>query len=223
MYEMSNEHNNAPAVPQAMAIVTNALHADPDYAWSWHCNVAMSALDEGLDHYRANKAAARFMSLLAGVDTSKHPGFPDATDATLKESINDRSERQFMERMASNHEMLTAFSQTIESFTHDYQLLYSTYKSYRDMLAGLIKERDSLRDQVAKPAQDVGLTDEVPAHVAGLLEHRRELDAIEFFESTNRDSHKFKKSVRGTYVNPAVARDWKWFQLGMKHATEDES
>lgn len=151
----------APTVLQAMAIVTDALRADPDYAWSWHCNVAMSALDEGLDHYRANKAAARFMSLLAGVDTSKHPGFPDATDATLKESINDRSERQFMERMASNHEKLTEFSQTVESFTHDYQRLYSTYKSYRDILAGLIKERDSLREQIAKPAQEVA--DTVPS------------------------------------------------------------
>jgi len=73
------------------------------------------------------------------------------------------------------------------------------------------------------PAQEVGLTDGEPAHGAGLLEQRRELDAIEFFESTNRDSYEFKKSVRGIYANPAVARDWKWFQLGMKHATEDES
>lgn len=23
-----------------------------------------------------------------------------------------------------------------------------------------------------------------------------------------------KRSLRGTYVNPAIARDWKWFQLG---------
>ena len=74
-----------------------------------------------------------------------------------------------------------------------------------------------------EPAQEVGLTDGEPAHGAGLLEQRRELDAIEFFESTNRDSCEFKKSVRGIYANPAVARDWKWFQLGMKHATEDES
>jgi len=26
--------------------------------------------------------------------------------------------------------------------------------------------------------------------------------------------HKFRKSRRGTYVNPAVSRDWKWFRLG---------
>ncbi len=39
-----------------------------------------------------------------------------------------------------------------------------------------------------------------------------ELRAI--FERANRDSYKFKRSRRGTYSNPAIARDWKWFLLG---------
>lgn len=34
------------------------------------------------------------------------------------------------------------------------------------------------------------------------------------FEALARDSHDFKRSRKGTYVNPQVARDWKWFQLG---------
>lgn len=35
------------------------------------------------------------------------------------------------------------------------------------------------------------------------------------FEALARDpSFKLRRSRRGTYVNPAVARDWKWFQLG---------
>ena len=82
---------------------------------------------------------------------------------------------------------------------------------------------DNLDDLAAAPTSPLQepVTDDVPAHVEGLLEHRRELDAIEFFESTNRDSHGFRRSVRGTYVNPAVARDWKWFQLGMQHATKE--
>lgn len=63
-------------VPSAMAVVCKALQDDPEYAWSWHCNIAMSAFDEGMGHYAANKAAARFLGLLAGVDTTKHPGFP---------------------------------------------------------------------------------------------------------------------------------------------------
>lgn len=34
------------------------------------------------------------------------------------------------------------------------------------------------------------------------------------FERLENDSSKFARSRKGTYVNPAVARDWKWFQLG---------
>jgi hypothetical protein len=60
-----------------MKVVSEAMLSDPEYAWSWHCNIAMAAFDEGLDHFRANKAAARFLALLVpGLDTSKHRGFP---------------------------------------------------------------------------------------------------------------------------------------------------
>jgi hypothetical protein len=66
-------------LPPAMAIVTKALQEDADYAWAWHCNLAMAAIDEGMEHYAANQAAARFMYSLANVDTTKHPGFPSPT------------------------------------------------------------------------------------------------------------------------------------------------
>lgn len=36
-----------------------------------------------------------------------------------------------------------------------------------------------------------------------------------FFEQANNDSYGFKRSRRGNYVNPAIARDWKWFCLGV--------
>jgi hypothetical protein len=34
------------------------------------------------------------------------------------------------------------------------------------------------------------------------------------FERRAVDSFEFARSKRGVYVNPAVARDWKWFLLG---------
>ena len=34
------------------------------------------------------------------------------------------------------------------------------------------------------------------------------------FESLNRDSYSFRRSRKGNYVNPAIARDWKWFRQG---------
>ena len=42
----------------------------------------------------------------------------------------------------------------------------------------------------------------------------------ECFEALARDSYNFKRSRRDCYVNPAVARDWKWFRLGANTAAQ---
>ena len=47
------------------------LRADSEYAWSWHCNLAMAAYDEGLEHHAANRAAGRFMNSLFRLDTTR--------------------------------------------------------------------------------------------------------------------------------------------------------
>ena len=47
------------------------LHADDEYAWAWHCNLAMAAYDEGLEHHAANRAAGRFMHSLFHIDTTR--------------------------------------------------------------------------------------------------------------------------------------------------------
>lgn len=54
------EHANKTA--KAMASLSEAMLEDPSYAWSWHCNLACCAMDEGLDHESANRAAERFMA-----------------------------------------------------------------------------------------------------------------------------------------------------------------
>lgn len=46
---------------EAMDHLRKAIKEDAAYAWSWHCNIAVCAMDEGLSHERANKAAERFM------------------------------------------------------------------------------------------------------------------------------------------------------------------
>ena len=56
------------SVADAMKIVTDAMRADPDYAWTWHCNIAMAFVDEGGDHGLANHAAARFLRTLADIE-----------------------------------------------------------------------------------------------------------------------------------------------------------
>jgi hypothetical protein len=63
----------------AFETLKQELQADSEYAWGWHCNIAMASVDEGMDHAAANRAAARFMRNCFGIDTSKSRQY-----ATLK-------------------------------------------------------------------------------------------------------------------------------------------
>lgn len=60
------------SVKKEMKVIKKAIHDDPEYAWGWHCNIAMAAYDEGLNHDKANKAAARFMYNCFGIDMTKN-------------------------------------------------------------------------------------------------------------------------------------------------------
>ncbi|GAB3188657.1 hypothetical protein [Hydrogenophaga aquatica] len=55
-------------VASAVQTLIEAMQADPDYAWGWHCNIAMAFVDAGGSHYTANQGAARFMRMLANVE-----------------------------------------------------------------------------------------------------------------------------------------------------------
>ena len=63
----------------------DAMKADPEYAWGWHCNLAMAMHDSGAGpHQACNKGAALFLSLLSdgAVDTTQHPAY-EHTQATI--------------------------------------------------------------------------------------------------------------------------------------------
>jgi len=53
----------------ALWILRRAMKNDPDYAWSWHCNIAMVAQDAGASHKEANERTSDFMHNLFGVRT----------------------------------------------------------------------------------------------------------------------------------------------------------
>lgn len=55
----------------ACETLAKAIRDDSSYAWSWHCNIAMAAQDEGVEHATANRAASRFMKMCFGVDTNE--------------------------------------------------------------------------------------------------------------------------------------------------------
>lgn len=67
------ETSREPA-PSAMQALTVALQADPDYAWSWHCNLAMPIMDSlKCLHEAANEAGADLMQHLFQIDIRQHP------------------------------------------------------------------------------------------------------------------------------------------------------
>ena len=75
-------------VESALDMLKRAMLKDADYAWSWHCAIAVSMLDEGVDHAVANRGAVRFMRMAFQVDTGLRLGqeaFLDGDKAESKE------------------------------------------------------------------------------------------------------------------------------------------
>ncbi len=72
-------------IPQAMKNLAEAIQNDPDYAWSWLCNIAVSAQDEGIEYSASNRSAARFMQTAFAIDMTAHERFPST-------QINSRDE-----------------------------------------------------------------------------------------------------------------------------------
>lgn len=64
-------------IVKAMDTLKEAMITDPDYAHSWHCNLAMAfydviddnCIDENCKEVWRNEGVRRFMKLAFGVDT----------------------------------------------------------------------------------------------------------------------------------------------------------
>ncbi len=64
-------------IENAMKTLKEAMKEDPDYAHTWHCNLAMAfydaiddnCIDENCKQVWRNEGASRFMKLAFGVDT----------------------------------------------------------------------------------------------------------------------------------------------------------
>jgi hypothetical protein len=69
---MNTEFKDKNKVPDAMNALKQAINSDPDYAWSWHCNIAVTQQDAGVSHEMSNDGAARFMKLCFDADVEKY-------------------------------------------------------------------------------------------------------------------------------------------------------
>jgi hypothetical protein len=66
----NNNQEEKTEAGKAIETLSAQMKSDPGYAWSWHCNLAMLAVDAGAKHGAANRQAAQFMSNVFDVDTS---------------------------------------------------------------------------------------------------------------------------------------------------------
>ena len=64
-------------IAQAVQTVIQAMQDDPEYAWGWHCNIAMAFVDAGGDRYTANQGAARFLEMFAKVQPAHELPAPE--------------------------------------------------------------------------------------------------------------------------------------------------
>ena len=73
-----------------------ALHADPDYAWTWQCNLACIGIDSVSDisaddsiapHETANRRAAQFMSNAFGLDIRTNEHWKEFESLWAKEAV----------------------------------------------------------------------------------------------------------------------------------------
>lgn len=59
-----------------MEELKDGIHSDPEYAWSWQCNLAVPIMDAiGVSHKDANRAAALIMAQMFDYDITAHPHY----------------------------------------------------------------------------------------------------------------------------------------------------
>lgn len=76
-----------------------------------------------------------------------------------------------------------------------------------------IAQRDAGEAAVMAHLEEQGLGRKFPSQKS-VVNSVDETELRKTFEKKAHDSHGFKRSRRGTYQNPSVARDWKWFLAG---------
>ena len=66
-------------VEQAISRLSDEVRSDDAYAWTWHCNLAVSAYDAGLEGNACDEAARRFMHALFG-----YSSYPDLNESKVE-------------------------------------------------------------------------------------------------------------------------------------------
>lgn len=61
-------------IPDAFDALKRLIQSDLEYAWAWHCNLAVPIIDAAcVSHLMANRAAALIMRQMFDYDITTHP------------------------------------------------------------------------------------------------------------------------------------------------------
>ena len=73
---MTIETGKATPGPHPFEALKALIQADPEYAWAWHCNLAVPIMDAArVSHEKADGAAALIMAQMFDCDVTRHPNF----------------------------------------------------------------------------------------------------------------------------------------------------
>lgn len=54
-------------------VLKEQIRSDPEYAWAWHCNLAVPMTDVGVGRKEADQASALILSQMFDCDITTHP------------------------------------------------------------------------------------------------------------------------------------------------------
>ena len=97
--------STGPSIVDSLESIIAAMVNDPDYAWGWHCNIAMAAHDSGAGpHDACNRGAALFLNLLSDgrVDTTTHPAYAQTQDSKSQDGQEAKSSGSYPENAGSS-------------------------------------------------------------------------------------------------------------------------
>lgn len=79
-----SQADGADRMYNAFEQLAELLRADPEYAWSWHCNLSMTIMDRlRLTQPEANQAGAAIMEAFFQIDIKKHPHWVDGAHGRM--------------------------------------------------------------------------------------------------------------------------------------------
>jgi hypothetical protein len=158
-------------VQQALQVISKAMQEDPDFAWSWHSNIAMTAFDAGAPHAEANARAADFMSRAFSVNTR------DSEAYRSNQAVHTQQEVQLQD-LAQTQRVNVARGATavLQKLTVGMRIGWYTTEDHEQYLEELMQEEphdnpgdlDQLahKDLTAEPP-NIGLIVPVPGATLG--------------------------------------------------------